>query len=392
MCKNSLIVGIGLLFLTLFKANAQDIIPAAHRVDQYLPLLQNKTIGIVANHSSLIKETHVVDSLLKLDVDIKYIFSPEHGFRGNADAGKYILNSVDSLTGLPVISLYGRNKKPANQHLKEIDLMVFDLQDVGVRFYTYISTLHYVMEACAENGTPLLLLDRPNPNGYYVDGPVLDTSYSSFVGLHPIPIVYGLTIGELAGMINGEGWIDKYCDLTVIKCLDYDHDDMYDLPVAPSPNLPNMQSVYLYPSLGLFEGTVMSVGRGTHFPFQVYGHPEYNDEDFYFVPLPSKGASDPKYKGLKCYGLNLDDLIQLGRETSGVKPEYLKDAYLKTKTDNFFNSFFKLLVGNEELQKQIESGMSVKQIKESWKPDLVKFREKRKRYLLYEDFEEITND
>ncbi len=387
MHKNSLIVGIGLFFMSLFNGYGQEIVPAAHRVNEYLPFLQQKSIGVVANHTSLIDGSHLIDSLLGLDIDIKYIFSPEHGFRGNEDAGKLILNSTDSITGLPVISLYGSQKKPDDQYFEDIDLMLFDLQDVGVRFYTYISTLHYVMEACAENDTPLILLDRPNPNGYYIDGPVLDTAYRSFVGLHPIPVVYGLTIGELALMINGENWINKACDLKVVKCEEYTHKDLYDLPVPPSPNLPNMQAVYLYPSLGFFEGTVMSVGRGTRFPFQVYGHPDYNDKDFYFVPLPTKGASDPKYRGQKCYGLTLNDLIQLGRENTGIKLEYLKDAYLKTKTEKFFNGFFKLLAGNGNLQEQIEKGMSTEQIKGEWHQELMDFNRLRKKYILYEDFE-----
>jgi len=387
MHKNSLIVGIGLFFSSVFTLSAQEIVPAAHRVQEYIPLLQNKSIGVVANHTSLIEDTHIVDSLLNMNVDIKYIFSPEHGFRGNEDAGKLILNSTDSITGLPVISLYGKQKKPAGNYFEHIDFMLFDLQDVGFRFYTYISTLHYVMEACAENDTPLILLDRPNPNGYYIDGPVLDTAYRSFVGLHPIPVVYGLTIGELAFMINGEGWINEKCDLKVIECDEYTHRDLYDLPVPPSPNLPNMQAVYLYPSLAFFEGTVMSVGRGTRFPFQVYGHPKYNEKDFYFVPLPTKGASNPKYNGQKCYGHNLNDLIQLGRGTHGIKPEYLKDAYLKTQTDKFFNSFFKLLAGTTKLQQQIEDGESAEQIKSSWHRGLNDFNELRKKYLLYEDFD-----
>ncbi len=387
MRKNSLIIGICLFFLSLFNGIAQDIIPGAERTALYFPLLQNKKVGIVTNHTGVIKQNHIVDSLLATGVEVRYIFSPEHGFRGIADAGKHIKNSTDKKTGLPVISLYGSNKKPKSEIIQELDIVVFDIQDVGVRFYTYISTLHYVMEACGENGTPLLVLDRPNPNGYYVDGPILEPEHKSFVGMHPIPIVHGLTVGELAKMINGEKWIKETCKLTVIKCDNYSHEDMYDVPVAPSPNLPNMQSIYLYPSLGLFEGTVMSVGRGTEFPFQIYGHPNYRPMNYSFLPLPGPGASNPKHMGKKCYGVSLRDPIQHSTGFPGINLQFLLDAYVKTKTDNFFNSFFTLLAGTEKLQNQIENGESVERIRNGWIQDLTKYMKMREKYLLYDDFQ-----
>lgn len=386
MHKNSLIIGIAFLFLNIFNANTQNITPGAERTSLYFKMLENKKIGVVTNHTGLIDDTHLVDSLLGAGFNVKYIFSPEHGFRGNSDAGHLIDNSVDDKTGLTIVSLYGKNKKPEAAYLKDLDLVLFDIQDVGVRFYTYISTLHYVMEACAENNVPLIVLDRPNPNGHYVDGPVLEPKYKSFVGLHPIPLVHGLTIGELAGMINGEKWIAATCDLTVIQCDEYSHKDLYDLSVPPSPNLPNMQSVYLYPSLGLFEGTVMSVGRGTSIPFQTYGHPNYNDKDFSFLPLPTYGATNPKLKGKTCYGPKPEDILLEHALQHGINISFLKDAYLKTQTDKFFNNFFNLLAGNAHLKQQIKDGLSAEVIKQSWYADLEKYHKMRKKYLLYEDF------
>ncbi|MFO7863001.1 MAG: DUF1343 domain-containing protein [Salinivirgaceae bacterium] len=389
MRKNSLIVGIVLFFSFIFTSEAQEITPGAERLDIYEHLLKGKKVGIVGNHTSRIGEQHLVDSLLRRGITISYVFSPEHGFRGIEDAGAHIKNTIDEKTKLPVISLYGSSKKPADKYFSDIDIMIFDIQDVGVRFYTYISTLHYVMEACAQNNTPLIVLDRPNPNGFYIDGPILDTEHSSFVGMHPIPIVHALTVGELAQMINGEKWINKPCDIKIIPCNNYSHKDLYDLPLRPSPNLPNMQAIYLYPSLGLFEGTIMSVGRGTDKPFQVYGHPAYADKEYSFMPLPTEGASNPKHTGKICYGVSFQSLIENNINVHGIRIDYLKDAYLKTQTSEepFFKSFFTLLAGNNELQKQIEAGASVNEIKQSWQNELEQYKIMRKKYLLYDDFE-----
>ena len=286
---------------------SDEVRVGAEDVPSYLPLIQAKKVAIVANATSVVKGTHLVDTLLTLGVEVKRVFAPEHGFRGKADAGEHVNDEVDAATGLPIISLYGKNKKPSKEQLTEIQAVVFDIQDVGVRFYTYLSTLHYVMEACAENDIPLIVLDRPNPNGFYIDGPMMESGFESFVGLHPVPLVYGMTIGEYAQMINGEGWLANgaSCDLTVVKCQAYDHEILYELPIPPSPNLPNMSSVYLYPSLALFEGTVVSVGRGTDFPFQVVGHPDFEPGPFRFTPAPNEGAKYPKLEGVKCKGLDL---------------------------------------------------------------------------------------
>ncbi|MCX6295522.1 MAG: DUF1343 domain-containing protein, partial [Bacteroidetes bacterium] len=276
-----------------------DLKVGADRTTEYLPLLKGKTVAVVANQSSLIKNTHLVDSLISIGVNVKKVFCPEHGFRGLVDAGENVANVKDPKTGLSIISLYGKNKKPSTADLKDVDIVIFDIQDVGVRFYTYLSTLHYVMEACAENNKQLIVLDRPNPNGYYIDGPVLEDAYKSFLGLHPVPIVYGMTIGEYAQMINGEGWLKAgvKCKLKVIPIVGYTHKDLFELAVRPSPNLPNMSSVYLYPSLGLFEGTIVSVGRGTDLPFQVIGHPTLTKTNYTFTPQPKPGAMEPKYNG-----------------------------------------------------------------------------------------------
>jgi len=388
MCKNSLFIGITLLFSIVFTAQAQDIVVGAERTNEYFPIIKNKRIAIVANHTSTIGNQHLVDTLLSSGFDIKRVFAPEHGFRGLADAGEHIKNSIDKKSGLPIISLYGNDKKPQKQHLQDIDIVIFDIQDVGVRFYTYISTMHYVMEACAEQNITLLILDRPNPNGHYIDGPVLDLKHRSFVGMQPIPIVQGLTVAELAKMNNGEKWTSTPCKLQIVKCENYTHKKMYDLPQAPSPNLPNMQSVYLYPSLGLFEGTVMSVGRGTNLPFQIYGHPEYSEKNFSFIPLPTPGASDPKHRGTVCYGQSLNSLLESNTGIPGIRLDFIIDAYNKTKSkEPFFKSFFTLLAGTPELQRAIEEGQSPNQIINSWQSDISKYKEMRKKYLLYDDFE-----
>jgi uncharacterized protein YbbC (DUF1343 family) len=361
----------------------------ASRIDQYLPLLEGKKVGIVGNQSSMIVETHLVDTLLKLDVSIAKVFSPEHGFRGTADAGEHVDNEYDQTTGLPIISLYGKNRKPKAEQLKGLDVLVFDIQDVGVRFYTYISTLHYVMEAAAENDIPLIVLDRPNPNGHYVDGPVLKEGFDSFVGMHQVPVVHGMTVGEYAQMINGEGWLKNGlpCELTVIPCKGWDHASFYELPIAPSPNLPNMTSVYLYPQLCFFEGTVVSIGRGTDYPFQVIGHPDFEETEFSFIPTPNQGASHPKLEGETCFGVDLhDEEIRELRKNDQLDLSYLIEFYQTLEMgDDFFlsNNFINLLAGTDELKRQLLAGNSMDEIRASWQTDLTAFMELRKKYLLY---------
>jgi uncharacterized protein YbbC (DUF1343 family) len=364
----------------------------AEQTEKYLPLLKNKKVAVVANHTTNINGSHLVDSLLSLGINITKIFSPEHGFRGKADAGEHVKNYTDSKTGLPVISLYGSSKKPKLEDLNGVDLVVFDLQDVGVRFYTYISTMHYVMEACAEKGVEMLILDRPNPNGYFIDGPVLDTAYSSFVGMHPVPIVHGMTIAEYAQMINEEGWLKEglKCNLSFISCKNYTHDSLYQLPINPSPNLQNMLAVYLYPSLGFFEGTSFSAGRGTEFPFQVYGSPDYTNGDFSFTPVRIDGASKyPKHRDDLCYGVDLRNIdLKKLIKSQKLNLEWILDAYQNTSNkDDFFNAFFYNISGNKLLRKQIEQGKTEQQIRESWIPQLYDFKQVRKNYLIYQDFE-----
>lgn len=366
----------------------------AENISEYINVLAHKNVAVVANQASLIGKVHLVDFLLAKGISINKIFSPEHGFRGDVDAGEKFNNAKDRKTGLPIISLYGKHFKPSVSDVKGIDVFVFDLQDVGVRFYTYISTLHYVMEVCAEQKIPLIVLDRPNPNAYYIDGPVLKPRYKSFVGMHPVPIVYGMTIGEYAQMINGEGWLKRgmRCDLTVVSCQNWARDSFYELSVKPSPNLPNALSVALYPSLCLFEGTVVSVGRGTNFPFQCYGHPLITNGDFTYQPGSISGVSKyPKFKGEKCYGTDLQCLdLRTLRSKRKINLSYLIDAFqeLGTRT-TFFNSFFRNLAGTEKLRKQIEAGLSEKKIRESWQKDIQIFKEIRKKYLIYPD---IRND
>ncbi|MBT6699128.1 MAG: DUF1343 domain-containing protein, partial [Flavobacteriales bacterium] len=294
-----------LLFnLLLSVLSYSQIKVAAERTKAYLPLLEDNKIAIVGNQTSMIKNTHLVDSLISLEVDVIKVFSPEHGFRGKADAGAKIEDGIDVKTGIPIISLYGKNKKPSSKQLENIDVLLFDIQDVGARFYTYISTLHYVMEAAGEHNIKVIILDRPNPNGHYIDGPIREDGFESFVGMHPIPIVHGMTIGEYAKMINGENWISKRCDLRVIEMENYTHDMHYDLPIKPSPNLPNSKSINLYPSLCLFEGTNISIGRGTDYPFQHFGAP-YLESNYSFTPKSGEGSKYPKHKNIECFGTDL---------------------------------------------------------------------------------------
>ncbi|PDS23781.1 exo-beta-N-acetylmuramidase NamZ family protein [Flavobacterium branchiophilum] len=355
----------------------------ADRYDVYLPLLANKKIGVVTNQTGLLTSgSHLVDFLITKNINIQKIFAPEHGFRGTADAGEHILDGKDVKTGLPIVSLYGNNKKPKPEHFKNIDLVVFDIQDVGARFYTYISTLHYLMEACAEQQIPLLVLDRPNPNGSIVDGPILDPAYQSFVGMHPIPVLHGMTIGEYAQMINGEKWLKNgiQCLLTVIACDQYNRNLPYSLVAKPSPNLPNDQAINLYASLCFFEGTNVSVGRGTDKQFQIYGSPFLPKGAFNFVPKPNLGAQDPLHKNIVCYGEDLSNLKKIKQ----IELRWLTKAYKETANKSvFFNSFFNKLAGTNQLQKQIEAGLSEKDIRNSWKKGIAQFRKMRQPYLLY---------
>ena len=360
----------------------------AQQTEHYLPILKNKNVGIVANQTTVIfKEngyTHLVDSLLSLNIAVKKVFAPEHGFRGTADAGETIKDGIDSGSGVPIVSLYGANKKPDAKILEGLDLIIFDVQDVGARFYTFLSTLHYMMETCANLGITVVVLDRPNPNGHYVDGPILDLNYSSFVGMHPVPIVHGMTVGEYAKMINGEGWLSKgvQCDLKVIPVENYTHQTAYELPIKPSPNLPNATAINLYPSLCLFEGTNVSMGRGTELQFQIFGSPFLKSVDYSyeFTPKPNVGAKYPVYENKICTGLNLKNHSNL----SQIELKWLLDAFQNTENKaEFFNPFFTKLAGQKLLQKQIEMGMNSDQIRDSWKTDLKRYKLLRSPYLLY---------
>lgn len=358
-----------------------EVLPGAYQTEEYLPLLANKNVGVVVNHTSLIEETHLTDSLLGLGINLTSVFTPEHGFKGTLSDGEEIEYEEDGQKDFQLISLYGDNKKPKPEQLEGIDVMVFDIQDVGARFYTYISTMHYVMEACAEQNIPLIILDRPNPNGSYVDGPVLDTAFQSFVGMHPIPIVHGLTVAELARMINGQGWLENgiKCDLTIVKNKNWNHDTFYSLPVRPSPNLPDDLSIALYPSLCLFEGTMISVGRGTQLAFQQIGHPAYPDTTHSFTPISWEGSRWPPLQDQKCYGITW----------TGQDPTYefslkpLLNMYQVMKGDEFFLDYFYRLTGTEELRQQIEDGLEEKEIRKSWEPKLGTYKTMRKKYLLY---------
>ena len=360
----------------------------AQQFSEYMPLIKGKRLAIVANQTSTVGDKHLVDTLLSLGADIKLIFAPEHGFRDLADAGAVITSGADPVTGIQVISLYSSKKKPSAEDLAGIDAVIYDIQDVGTRFYTYLTTMCYVMEACAENGKPFIVMDRPNPNGYYVDGPILDTAgYRSFVGLHPIPVVHGMTLGEYAGMVNGEGWLANgvKCDLTVIKCIGYTHETMYELPVIPSPNLPNMNSIYLYPSVCFSEGTVLSCGRGTDFAFQVLGAPKLPATGFSFTPKPTFGSSNPKYNGEVCYGTDLRNALKDGLVP---KPEmnldWIIDAYKAyPEKEKFFTGYFDTLAGSSALREQIISGMTSEEIKATWSAGLDQFKLTRQKYLLY---------
>jgi uncharacterized protein YbbC (DUF1343 family) len=384
-----------LFILTLFISCAfvnsiedqKTIIVGANSTTEYLPLLKNKKVAIVANQTSVIFKqnkgySHIVDSLLSHQINIVKVFAPEHGFRGKADAGEHVNNHTDAKTGIPIISLFGKNRKPQPEVLEGIDIVIFDIQDVGVRFYTYISTMSNVMEACAEKGIPVIVLDRPNPNGHYVDGPTLEIAHKSFVGIHPIPLVYGMTIGEYALMVNGEGLLKNNikCDLTVINLQNYTHNSEYNLPIRPSPNLPNDISINLYPSLGFFEGTPVNAGRGTEFQFQRYGSSDFPTSNFTYTPQPNFGSKHPKHEGENCNGVDLTKEKRLSK----VNISWLVDAFQKSSNkEKFFGNTFTIHAGNTTLQKQIENGVSPEEIENSWKPEVEKFKKIRSEYLIY---------
>lgn len=375
--------------LTSFAQKPARPIPGAQFTNVYVPMLEGKRIGLLVNQTSMVSNRHLVDTLLSLKLNIHKIYSPEHGFRGNADAGENIKNSIDSTTNLPIISMYGQNKKPSKTDLDSIDIVIFDIQDVGVRFYTYISSLHYMMEACAERNIPMMILDRPNPNAHYIDGPILHEEYKSFVGMHPVPVVYGMTIAEYARMINGERWLANgiKCELIIVRNRAYNHQSFYSLPVKPSPNLGDADAIALYPSLCFFEGTVISVGRGTYEPFKMIGHPKLESKYSYsFQPVSIEGMSkEPPYKNQICYGIDLRNYASDSSfNRNQIELKWLIEMYRAyPDTSKFFNSFFDKLAGSSKLRSQILEGKSEEEIRMSWRKDLYKFNKIRRKYLLY---------
>ncbi|GHT89022.1 hypothetical protein FACS189474_5260 [Bacteroidia bacterium] len=371
------------------QAQLPAVIVGAERTAEYFPLLKGKRIALFSNHTGRVGDKHLLDILMENKVNVTAIFSPEHGFRGDAGAGDHVASSVDPKTGVPILSLYDGNAgKPGTESMRKFDLLIVDIQDVGLRFYTYYVTMTKLMDACAEQHKKVILLDRPNPNGHYVDGPILNMKYKSGVGGLPVPVVHGLTLGELALMVNGEKWLPKgrVCDLTVIPCLNYTHQTMYRLPVPPSPNLPNMLSIYLYPSTCYFEATPVSLGRGTSLPFQVYGHPNMKGYDFTFTPRSMPSAPKPPQQDKLCYGVDLSHLSEEAVWKKGIDLSYLIDAYRNLNLDDpFFRSFFENLIGVDYVRKMIEQGKSADEIKAMWQEDVVKFKKQRKPYLLYEE-------
>ena len=377
-----------LLFFS-FNLPAQTVKAGAELTEAYLPLIQEKRVAVMTNQTGRVGDEHLVDLLIRNKVDLVGIFSPEHGFRGTADAGEHVASSVDEKTGVPVWSLYGGGGgKPSADKMRMFDVLLFDLQDVGLRFYTYYASMARLMDACAEHNKKMIVLDRPNPNGFYVDGPILDMKHKSGVGWLPIPVVHGMTLGELALMINGEKWLPqgRICDVTVIPCENYTHQTKYELPVAPSPNLPNTQSIYLYPSTCLFEGTVMSLGRGTSFPFQAYGHPNFKGSGFSFTPRSVPGAKNPPLLNKKCYGVDLRNVSYEQIWEYGFDLSYVIDAYKNLKMgDKFFTNFFEKLVGVDYIRQDIIAGKSAREIKEKWFCDVLRFKQQRRPYLLYDE-------
>lgn len=385
-----MVLGLLPLLLSAQPNTGGSIQVGAERSGAYLPLLHGKTVAVVANQTSMVKEVHLVDHLLASGVQVVKVFAPEHGFRGEAAAGEKVSSGKDAKTGLPIVSLYASNKKPTSAQLSGVDIVVFDIQDVGARFYTYIGTMTYVMEACAETGVKVIVLDRPNPNGHYVDGPILKSGYESFVGMHKVPVVHGMTIGEYARMVNGELWLKDgvRCNLEVVKCQGWDHSTTYILPVKPSPNLPTAESITLYPSICFFEGTTVSVGRGTDFPFQQIGAPYFPDGPTEFTPRSMASSKSPKYEGKTCYGYDLREFAQYYLKGSGeLYLFWLQEAYnLSPDKEKFFTNFFDTLAGSDQLRKDIIAGKPMVEIRESWQADLDAFKEIRKKYLLYKDF------
>ena len=384
------------LFLLLFGcalmvcwAKDSRVVVGAERTGEYYPALKGQRVAVFSNHTGMVGDRHLVDMLVADGVNVVTIFSPEHGFRGDADAGEHVAGSVDPKTGIKISSLYdGKSGQPSDESMHSFDVLLVDIQDVGLRFYTYYISMVKLMDACAEFGRPVIVLDRPNPNGHYIDGPILDMKYKSGVGWLPIPVVHGLTLGELARMVNGEHWLpeDRVCDLTVVPCLNYTHQTHYVLPVPPSPNLPNMRAVYLYPSTCYFEATPVSLGRGTDWPFQVYGHPNMKGYDFSFTPRSVPGAKNPPQLNKKCYGVDLTGLTDEEIWAKGLNLEYVIDAYRNLNLDDhFFRSFFEKLIGVDYVRRMIEEGKSADEIKAMWHDDVEKFREQRRPYLLYEE-------
>lgn len=375
-----------LVSLSCFTQNNRVIV-GAESTNEFFPILKNKRVAIMSNHTGMVGKEHLVDILVKNKINMVCILSPEHGFRGNADAGEHVSSSVDEKTGIPIRSLYdGKDQKPSSDTMDSFDVLIIDIQDVGLRFYTYYITMARLMDACAEYNKKMIVLDRPNPNGHYIDGPILDMKHKSGVGWLPIPVVHGMTLGELALMINGEKWLpqSRVCDVTVIKCKNYTHQTLYQLPVPPSPNLPNMKSIYLYPSTCLFEATPVSLGRGTEFPFQVYGHPNMKGYLFSFTPQSIPGAKNPPQLNRECFGVDLRNIPDEEIFKKGFDLSYIIDAYKNLNLDDhFFRPFFEKLVGVSYIRKMIMEGRSADEIKEMWKDDVEKFREQRKPYLLY---------
>ena len=376
-----------LLCVGLPGAAQSRVIPGDEQTERYFPLLEGKRIAIFSNHTGMIGDKHLLDLLLENKINVVAIFSPEHGFRGNADAGEHVSSSTDPQTGVPILSLYdGKLGKPSAASMSKFDLLIVDIQDVGLRFYTYYASMCRLMDACAEHGKQMLILDRPNPNGHYVDGPLLDMRYKSAVGWLPLPVVHGMTLGELARMVNGEGWLPegRTCDITVIPCRNYTHQTPYRLPVPPSPNLPNMKAVYLYASLCYFEATPVSLGRGTSLPFQVYGHPEMTGYNYSFTPRSLPGAKNPPQKDKLCHGVDLSQLSEEELRHKGIDLSYLIDAYRNLNLgDRFFTSFFEKLMGVAYVRKMIEDGRSAEEIEATWADDVARFKQQRKPYLLY---------
>ncbi|WP_290540674.1 DUF1343 domain-containing protein [Alistipes sp.] len=374
-------------FTLVSQAREEQVIVGAEQTSEYFHILKNKRIAIFSNHTGMVGERHLLDVLLDHQMDVRAIFSPEHGFRGTADAGEHVASSADPRTGIPILSLYdGKDKRPSEESMRKFDILVVDIQDVGLRFYTYYITMCRLMDACAEYNRKVLILDRPNPNGHYVDGPILDMKYKSGVGWLPIPVVHGMTLGELALMVNGEHWLpqSRVCDVTVIPCRNYTHQTHYRLPVAPSPNLPDMKSIYLYPSTCLFEATPVSLGRGTDKPFQVYGHPNMKGYDFEFTPRSVPGAKNPPQLNKTCYGRDLSSLSDEEIWSKGLDLSYIIDAYRNLNIDDhFFRGFFELLIGTDYVRKMIREGKSADEIKARWADDVARFKEQRRPYLLY---------